>query len=228
MKGLFVTGTDTGIGKTLVSCALLSVLKSRGFSAQGMKPIASGCERSAVGLRNDDAQQLIKHSSQQLPYSMVNPYAFEEAVAPHLVAAQSNIQIDIDVIKQQYRKIAMQCDHVVVEGVGGWLVPINRQQTMADLAISLQLPVIMVVGLRLGCINHALMTYQSIKDTGLLCLGWVANTIDPTMQFIDENRASIAQRLEIPLLGTIPYDEQIDATSVAQNWSLSGYLHESS
>jgi len=225
VKGLFVTGTDTGVGKTLVSCALLSALKRQGYVVQGMKPVASGCEHSAQGLRNDDAQGLIQHSSSRLPYSTVNPYAFEEAVAPHLLAAQSNVLIDIDFIRQKYLEIAQQCEHVIVEGAGGWQVPLNHRQTMADLAVALQLPVVLVVGMRLGCINHALLTYRSILDSGLPCLGWVANEIDDNMQLTSENIHSIAQRIDVPLLGRMPYSEQCDIQAMADNLDLSGYVN---
>lgn len=224
MKGLFVTGTDTGVGKTLVSCALLSALKRQGYVVQGMKPVASGCEHTAQGLRNDDAQRLMQHSTASLPYSTVNPYTFEEAAAPHLLAAQSNVVIDADVIRQKYLEISSQCQHVIVEGAGGWQVPLNHRQSMADLAVLLQLPVVLVVGIRLGCINHALLTYRSIIDSGLSCLGWVANEIEATMSLSRENIQSIEHRIDAPLLGRIPYSEWPDIQAMADSLDLSYYV----
>ncbi len=149
-KDVFITGTDTGVGKTLVSCALLSILAKQGRSVLGMKPIASGCRQTSQGLRNEDAELLIRHSSKVMPYSLVNPYAYEDAIAPHLAAAQSDKPIDLEIIQRQYIELSCPMRPSVVEGVGGWLVPVNRTQTMADLVKMLDLPVLLVVGMRLG------------------------------------------------------------------------------
>lgn len=215
-KDVFITGTDTGIGKTLVSCALLSILAKQGGTVLGMKPVASGCRQTSQGLRNEDAELLIRHSSKVMPYSLVNPYAYEDAIAPHLAANQSDKPIDLEKIQRQYIELSAQCDHLIVEGVGGWLVPVNATQTMADLVIMLDMPVLLVVGMRLGCINHALLSYQAIVDSGLHCIGWVANQIEKNMLCLDENIASIEQRITAPLLGRIRYQQEPDTDSMGQ------------
>jgi dethiobiotin synthetase len=216
LKDLFITGTDTGIGKTVVSCALLSKLRQQGLTVQGMKPVASGCRQTQHGLRNEDADLLSKYSSQVLPYPAVNPYAYLEAVAPHLLAEQTGNVIDPELIQRQYLALSSQYDHVIVEGVGGWMVPLNRTQTVADLAVLLDLPVLLVVGMRLGCINHALLTYQAIVDSGLSCVGWVANQIEADMQRVSENIESIEQRIDAPLLGRIPFSEHCDIEAISR------------
>lgn len=222
MKGLFVTGTDTGVGKTRASCALLEHLKLAGYRVQGMKPVAAGCDRTSDGLRNDDALQLIAHSSQALAYDVVNPYAFEAPAAPHILAQQSEIEMDAGLILSRFHELSAHCDQVIVEGAGGWLVPFNREQTLADLAQQMQLPVVLVVGIRLGCINHALLTYQSIINAGLNCLGWVANEIDATMPYADDNVAAITERIQAPLLARWPYSRQVDINDLATTLSMPG------
>ena len=148
MNGFFVTGTDTEVGKTRVSVALIELLQQQGKTVAGMKPIASGCENTPEGLRNEDAIALIKQANIELPYDVINPYAFEPAIAPHIAAEQAGITIDLSLIKQCYQDIQQQADAVVVEGAGGWLVPLNKQHTMADLAVQLELPVILVIAIR--------------------------------------------------------------------------------
>jgi len=214
-KDLFITGTDTGVGKTVISCALLSMLKQQGKTVLGMKPIASGCQQTPQGLRNEDAEQLIRYSSQSMPYSLVNPYAYEAPIAPHIAAEQSGDKIDLEVIREQYLELSAQCDQVIVEGVGGWLVPVNESQTIADLACKLDIPVLLVVGMRLGCINHALLSYQAILNAGLNCIGWIANQIEPQMLCVDENIKSIQLRIKAPLLGKIPFTEFPDLDDVS-------------
>ena len=215
-KDLFITGTDTGIGKTLVSCALLSKLALQGKTVLGMKPIASGSRQTSQGLRNEDAEYLIHHSSKVMPYSMINPYVYEDAIAPHLAAAQAGMVIDPEVIQRFYLELSAQSEHVIVEGVGGWFVPVNRTQTIADLVKILDMPVLLVVGMRLGCINHALLSYQAILDSGLSCVGWVANEIEANMPCLNENIESIDQRITAPLLGRIAYNKAPDIDAIAQ------------
>ncbi len=217
MKGLFIAGTDTDAGKTVVSCALLVKFAQQGRPVQGMKPVASGCNRTPHGLRNEDAEMLSRYSSEALPYSTVNPYAFEPAIAPHLAAEMAGTDIELDVIEDAYHKCT-RSGLVIVEGVGGWQVPLNQSETTADMAIRLQLPVVLVVGLRLGCINHALLTYESVKHSGLVCAGWVANKISPEMACVDHNIEAIDERLDAPLLGVIPCLKDIKAGQA------SGYL----
>lgn len=202
-RGYFVTGTDTGVGKTLVSRALLYRLRQTYTSVAGFKPVASGCRMTPEGLRNDDALALQQASSVALSYAAVNPYAFAPAVAPHLAAQAAGVTIDCAVIQRGI--VAVRAEQIVVEGVGGWLVPLNERQTVADLAQLLALPVVLVVGLRLGCINHALLTAEAIRARGLGIVGWVANQIDPAFSFCAENIAAIDARVGVPLLMRIPW-----------------------
>jgi len=203
MTSIFVTGTDTEVGKTRISVALIELLQQQGKQVAAMKPIASGCELTVDGLRNDDAVQLSQQSSVSLAYDLINPYAFEPAIAPHLAAQQAGIKIDLDLIKQNFDLIQKQSECVVVEGAGGWLVPLNDHATMADLAVKLGLPIVLVVDIRLGCINHALLTVEAIKQSGLVIHAWVANQRQENKQ-ADEIVATLKQRISAPLLGTIP------------------------
>jgi len=213
MISFFVTGTDTGVGKTRISVALIELLQQHDHRVAGMKPIASGCELTSQGLRNDDALQLIRQANVTFPYETVNPYAFKAAIAPHIAAHNDNINIDLSTIKQAFNQIKQQCDSVVVEGAGGWLVPLNDQQSMADLAVELALPVILVVDIRLGCINHALLTVATIQTTGLKLHGWVANTRQNTPQ-AEAIISSLKQRIAEPCLGIVPklneHDSAVD------------------
>ena len=208
-QGYFITGTDTGVGKTLVSQILIQRLAQDHARVVGFKPVASGCRKTPDGLRNDDAVALQAISSVALPYATVNPYAFEPAIAPHLAAAAANTHIDIARICATID--AVVADRVVVEGVGGWLVPLTPDETIADLARRLQLPVVLVVGMRLGCLNHALLTAAAIRQCGLPLVGWVANEIDPTFERCDENIAALADRLDTPLLMRLPWLSQPDS-----------------
>ncbi len=203
MSGFFVTGTDTEVGKTRISVALIALLQQQGGIIAGMKPIASGCERTAQGLRNDDALQLSQQANIELPYDVINPYAFEPAIAPHIAAQQAGIEIDLKKIEENFTQIKQKCDAVVVEGAGGWLVPLNKTQTMADLASAFDLPIILVVGIKLGCINHALLTVKAIESTGLKLHGWVANHIQSISQS-DEIIYTLQQHIKVPCLGSVP------------------------
>lgn len=203
MNSVFVTGTDTDVGKTRISVALIELLQRQGKRVAAMKPIASGCELTIDGLRNDDAMKLSQQANVELPYELINPYAFEPAIAPHIAAEQVDIAIELALIKQNFDLIQQQSDAVVVEGAGGWLVPLNPLQTMADLAISLDLPVILVVDIRLGCINHALLTIQAIESTGLKLQGWIANNFGQNPQSI-EIVETLTQRVWAPCLGYVP------------------------
>jgi len=198
----FVTGTDTEIGKTLASCALLHAARGRGFDAVGMKPIAAGCDAAGA---NEDVQALLAASSCQLPREQINPYLLQRPIAPHLAAAEENRPIEIGVIQAAYRRVAAEHEVVVVEGVGGFRVPLDDRLDTADLAQLLGLPVILVVGMRLGCLNHALLTAESIAARGLRLAGWIANQIDPQMPCQRENLQTLAARLPAPLLGHIPW-----------------------
>ncbi len=203
--GWFIAGTDTGVGKTGVACALLAAFARQGHSVVGMKPVASGCQSTSAGLRSADAEALAAASSVVVRYEDINPYAFETATAPHLAARAAGIEISIDNIVERYASLARQAQRVVVEGVGGWLVPVGSQQTMADVASSLALPVILVVGVRLGALNHALLTAAAIRASGARLAAWVANRIDPDA-VLEGYVEALNERLDVPLLGHIPYD----------------------
>ena len=205
--GYFVAGTDTGVGKTCVSLGLMRALQRRGHVVVGMKPVASGCSQTCWGLVSEDARQLQACASFNVPYQYVNPYAFEAAVAPHLVAQCDGVHIEIPVIKNACQKLTTEADRVVVEGIGGWLVPINDNQTMADVALALDLPVIMVVAIRLGCLNQALLTAAAIHSSGLPLVGWIANRIDPACEQQDGNITTLTQRLPAPLLADFAYSD---------------------
>jgi dethiobiotin synthetase len=202
--GYFVTGTDTGIGKTVVTLGLMRLLQERGLRVAGMKPVASGCERTPQGLRNEDALQLQRQASMPLDYAEVNPYAFEPPIAPHIAAREAGVRIGLDVIRAGMRRLAVVSDAVCVEGVGGWLVPLNERETVADLAGRLGLDVILVVGMRLGCLNHALLTARSIEAAGLPLAGWVANCLPPEPDYLQENITALKSGLSAPLLGVVP------------------------
>lgn len=212
MNSVFVTGTDTDVGKTRISVALIELLQRQGKRVAAMKPIASGCELTIDGLRNDDALQLTRQVNVDLPYDLINPYAFVPAIAPHIAAEQVDIAIELALIKQNFDLIQQQCDVVVVEGAGGWLVPINQTETMADLAINLNLPVILVVDIRLGCINHALLTVKAIESTGLKLQGWVANNFGRNPVSI-EIVETLTQRIWAPCLGYVPTLEENESAA---------------
>jgi dethiobiotin synthetase len=204
-RGFFISGTDTGVGKTSVSLGLMRALQAQGHAVAGMKPVASGCHSAANGLENDDALRLQRCSSLPVEYAQVNPYAFEQAVAPHLAARLSSTSIQIPVISRSFRDLSEGADFVIVEGVGGWLVPVNAEQTMQDVAIGLGLPVVLVVAIRLGCLNHALLTADAIRKSGLWLAGWVANRVDPQCQYPDELVAALGERLPAALLVDISF-----------------------
>lgn len=202
--GCFVTGTDTEIGKTLVSSALLHALVGQGVRACGMKPVAAGAAWRDGVLHNDDADQLVAAGNVVLPSAVTTPYMFEEPAAPHIAAARAGVSMKGTAILSAYRHIVAAADAVVVEGVGGFCVPLDDGFDTADLARQLALPVVLVVGLRLGCINHALLTVEAIAARGLTLAGWVANTLEPAMNFADENVDALTRRIAAPLLGRLP------------------------
>ncbi|HEY5682563.1 MAG TPA: dethiobiotin synthase [Sulfuricaulis sp.] len=204
-RGWFITGTDTGVGKTQVSCILLRALVGAGKSAVGMKPVASGCHATESGWRSDDALELIQAGSVSIDYADVNPYALASACAPQFAAQEMGVEIRLEKILDSFERLKEKSSWVVVEGVGGWRVPLGEVLTMADVARDMQLPVILVIGLRLGCLNHALLTVEAIRRDGLELAGWVANAIDPTMTHAQENIQALEKRLPAPLLGSFPY-----------------------
>ena len=210
-QGYFVTGTDTAVGKTLVACALLRAFARTGKSVVGMKPVAAGRE----GGRWADVEVLANVSTVQARARIANPYAFDPAIAPHIAAELAGIEIDLETIASAHEELSRLADIVVVEGVGGFLVPLNATQTGADLAARLGLPIVLVVGMRLGCLNHALLTRRQIEASGFRCAGWVANCIFPDMPHLDGNVRALEQRLDCPLLGVVPFLREPTAAGVA-------------
>lgn len=208
-RGLFVTGTDTGVGKTLVSCALLHAYGRAGRSAVGMKPVAAGCEAGSDGrLRCGDVESLRRASNVRAAPELANPYAFLPPVAPHAAAAEAGIAIDFGRVLRAFDALAALADVVVVEGVGGFRVPLDEHRDTADLARLLGLPVVLVVGMRLGCLNHALLTQEAIAARGLSLAGWVANCIDPQMAGFEPSLDLLRRRIDGPLLGVLDYREE--------------------
>lgn len=214
-RGFFITGTDTGVGKTLVTAAMLHQCKRDGRTAVGMKPVAAGCTRTPAGWVNDDVETLRAASGIALPVPAMNVYLFNAPIAPHIAAEEEGVEIDVDEILHRFRRLAEMADVVMVEGAGGWMVPLDERMTMADLADELALPVVLVVGMRLGCINHALLTARSIEDSGLRLAGWVANRIDAGMARFEENLATLTARIEAPLLGVVPHQSPPDPARIA-------------
>ena len=205
--GVFVTGTDTGVGKTLIACGLVRALRRTGQRVGVMKPVASGSARMAEGLRNSDALALIEAAA--LPpgigYADVNPYCFEPPVSPHIAAESAGIRVDLDMIAAIYRKLGEDRDWVVVEGAGGWLAPLAEGETIADLARVLSVPALLVVGLKLGCLNHAQLSWRAIEADGVRRAGWVASAIDPHMSHAAENLESLERLLGEPPLAVVPH-----------------------
>ena len=219
-RGYFVTGTDTGVGKTTVTLGLMRALQQQGRSVAAMKPVAAGCKLTPAGLRHADALQLQQQSSVELDYEWVNPYALEPAIAPHIAVEQAGTAIEIKKILRIYKEIENSVDCVLVEGVGGWQVPLNADETLADLARQMGLDVIMVVGIRLGCLNHALLTADAIAAAGCTLAGWVANQLPSPPDCAQENIKSLKSRISSPLLGVLPVMREVSAGVVAEELSL--------
>jgi dethiobiotin synthetase len=205
-RGLFVTGTDTGVGKTLVSVSLVKALVMHGLRVSVMKPIASGSEHTPAGLRNADALALAAASNVAAPYAAINPYCFEPAISPHIAAEEAGIVVDMHLIAQGFETLAAGADWVLVEGAGGWYAPISESLAIADLPKLLGIPVLLVVGLRLGCLNHALLTKRAIDASGAELAGWVANSIDPTLERRAANLSSLERSLGGEPLAVFPFE----------------------
>ncbi len=227
MSTCFVTGTDTEVGKTLVSAGLLHLAGRQGLSTLGLKPVAAGCEPGAAGLRNADAELLRREMTLDLPYEQVNPVALAEPVAPHIAAARAGRRVSVERLAGICRgALARGADLALIEGAGGWRVPLNERETLADLARTLNCRVILVVGLRLGCINHALLSAEAILRDGLQLCGWVANTVDPGMAVADEVVDSLLRRLPAPCLGRLPWLQDATPAQAADYLSLAPLLAE--
>ncbi|BBP67441.1 ATP-dependent dethiobiotin synthetase BioD [Pseudomonas sp. Cab53] len=220
-QAYFITGTDTDVGKTTVAAGLLHAARQAGRSTAAGKPVASGCEVTPKGLRNADALALLAECSVPLAYAQVNPVAFEPAIAPHLAAREASVALTVQSLLGPMRDVlALGADFTLIEGAGGWRVPLADQDNLSDLAMALGLPVILVVGVRLGCISHALLTAEAIARDGLQLAGWVANIIDPKTSRLEENLATLAERLPAPCLGRVPKIKGVTAEIVADHLHL--------
>ena len=213
----FVTGTDTNVGKTLISCALLHAFAAQGKSVVGMKPVAAGCDNDNL---NEDVKKLRAATNILASLGQINPYSFIHPIAPHIAASNAGVSINFERILESFHELAAQAEVVIVEGAGGFMVPLNETQDSADLAIALGLPIILVVGIRLGCLNHALLTLKVLQDCGLTCAGWVANIVDPDMAAINENIQALQQRISAPLLCVVDYQATPDASEVSTLFNL--------
>ena len=224
-KAFFVTGTDTEVGKTFIAASLLNIARQRGLRCAGIKPIAAGCKRQDGALVNDDALALMAASGAGLDYRTVNPVALEPAIAPHIAAAQAGVKLSAGALAESCRPVlAADYDFVVIEGAGGWFVPLNDRETLADLCIDLNLPVILVVGMKLGCLNHALLTVASVTDAGLKIAGWVANSVAEEMPFLEENVRTLRSRLAAPCLGVVPPLGAVEPQAAAQYLDIEALL----
>jgi len=215
--GVFVTGTDTGAGKTTASAALLHALRGRGLRAVGMKPLASGCERTAEGLRNEDALALQAASDPRPAYDAVNPFALPLPVAPEFAARDAGIEVTLAPILAAHARLAAQADVVLVEGVGGWLAPLTATLDQVDLVRALDLPVVLVVGMRLGCLNHARLSARAMEADGVRLAGWIASEVDPGMACRDDNFDALCSRLPASCLGRLPWSPSPDPVALAAN-----------
>ena len=217
----FITGTDTDVGKTTVAAGLLQAARAAGLSTAAGKPVASGCEVTPEGLRNADALALMAQCTLALSYEEVNPVAFEPAIAPHIAAREAGVALTVQALLTPMQRILRQrADYTLIEGAGGWRVPLSGQDSLSDVAQGLDLPVILVVGVRLGCISHALLTAEAIAQDGLQLAGWVANIIDPHTARLEENLATLAERLPAPCLGRVPALTSPTAQAVAEHVQL--------
>ena len=228
MSGFFITGTDTGVGKTFAACALAFALQARGLAVAPMKPVAAGTIDVNGVPMNEDVALAMETCGHRFPLHAVNPYCFREAVAPHIAAQHENMAVDMSVIRIAYRELAARADVVLVEGAGGFLVPLSEDESMALIPSALQLPVVLVVGMRLGCINHALLTAEAIRARGLRLAGWIANTPGETMNAYAENLSTLERMLNAPLIGDLPHgqggDEGVLQVARAAAWHLNTEL----
>jgi dethiobiotin synthetase len=211
----FVTGTDTGVGKTRIAAGMLAALAARGLSTAAYKPVATGCLPGGDGLRNEDAVILQDAVTQRIDYERINPVALAPAIAPHLAAAEVSVTLDAAELASMADRLP-SADGLVIEGAGGWRVPLSSTETMADLALALCAPVVLVVGIRLGCLNHALLTADAIERDGAVFAGWVANIMEPEPERVADQIASLEQRLNAPMLGRVPWLTRPEPTDVAR------------
>ena len=216
----FVTGTDTGCGKTLATLTLMEALAAGGRRVAGMKPVAAGAESTPEGLRNQDALAIQARCRPPQPYERVNPCCLATPAAPHLAARAEGRIIDLTAIRHACDELRAEADHLVVEGVGGWRVPLTEDHEVADLCRLLELPVILVVGLELGCLNHALLSTAAILESGIPLVGWIATSLTPEMPFEQENLAALTERIPVPLFGHLPWHARPDPAALARHLKL--------
>ncbi len=216
MQGFFIAGTDTGVGKTLITTTLLVLLKKHFFKTIALKPIASGCITTSTGLGNNDAYLLQKYMSEKLTYAEINPFAFLEPIAPHIAAKIAKQPLSVKIIMDACQNILKKpADYLFIEGIGGWLVPLNSHETTADLAKAFGYPIILVVGMRVGCLNHTLLTIESMQKKSINIAGWIANSMQPEMPYLNKHIKALKKFIPAPLLGIIPYLENIEPYLVA-------------
>ncbi|WP_067515949.1 dethiobiotin synthase [Endozoicomonas ascidiicola] len=224
-KIFFVTGTDTDAGKTVVTCGLLEAARLQGLSTLALKPVSAGCHQTSEGLRNDDAEVLIEAMTMSLPYEQMNPLAFEPPVAPHIAAEEAGVRMTLDRLTGYCRGALMKkYDLALIEGAGGWRVPLNGREMLSGLPKALNTPVILVVGMKLGCLNHGLLTAEAILRDGVKLAGWVANQIDPDMNRYEENLATLTRLIPAPRLGTVPYLSDFSKEAVAPYLDVSSLI----
>jgi dethiobiotin synthetase len=225
--GVFIAGTDTGVGKTVIAAALIRALVRDGLRVAAMKPVAAGASLTAAGLRNDDALALMKAANVAAPYETVNPYCFAAPISPHLAARDAGVTVEIDLLRERYAELAREADCVVVEGAGGWLTPISAAASMADVAAALALPVALIVALRLGCLNHTFLTVRALAAHGVRLAGWVGNSIDPAFERAADNIGELELRLR-PAAAIVPYatqkPEALELPSAAARHLVAGAL----
>jgi dethiobiotin synthetase len=217
-RGLFITGTDTGCGKTAITLALMRLLQEQGYRVLGMKPVATGSERASGGSFNEDALRIQEAGSLDVPYELINPYAYAPPIAPHIAAAEAGSEIETGVIRTCFEALVELADLVIVEGVGGWRVPLGPDLEVADLPGLLGIPALLVVGLRLGCLNHALLSAEGVLEQGCGFAGWVANRLDPALLRPEQSLATLVERIPAPCLGSVPHlPGRIDAVEMARS-----------
>ena len=221
---LFVTGTDTGVGKTRVAAALCRAFAARGMRVAAMKPVASGCVLTPEGLRNEDAMALLGAMNVRARYADVNPYAFAPAIAPHIAAREAGVDIDFGVLDRAYAHLRGQSQVLIVEGAGGWLAPLDASRAFADLAVHWRMDVVLVVGMRLGCLNHALLTTESIERRGLRLRGWVANSIDAQFERAAENISTLQRRISAPCVGFFSFAPEAGPEALARDLEVNALM----
>ena len=216
MTNFFITGTDTGVGKTWFTVALMAALKRRGLNVIGMKPMATGAEKIKDRLINEDAKLIMQNCSQKVSYNLINPFVFELPIAPHVAAKHEGVVIELDQITKNYHLLKSMCDVLVVEGVGGWRVPVTDKCSLSDLVSKLDLSVILVVGMRLGCINHAILTAEAINADGMNLCGWVSNRLDTVYSQSEETIEALKKRLDCPHIADLRYNSNFDPNKIAK------------